>query len=273
MNLTRRNLLGVGLTMGLTAVAGCTARRAGAPANVGGGVVAPTSMFAGTGFDGEDLVVRLVDDHDVTGVNLISPDGSLFAQMPVDIGVTTVRLPILDITPVRWVHYTPGVHELVAVRGEGEPETMEIEMHPDLRIVEVTQFREGEGGEFGQISIRIRNEGTGPSWVYDVAFENPPSWTGRGKIGDDPGIASFVYPDTGDLIIQPDQERVYVSGLRPLIIRNSEQTCLLDPQEFKIRVARPLEDPLEKSIRAIIGGNVEPAGLTGQYACSNVVLE
>lgn len=269
MNLTRRNLLGAGLSMGLTGVAGCAARRAGAPANVGDGVVAPSAVFAGTGFDGEDLVVTLVDDHDVTGVNLISPDGSLFAQAPVDIGVTTVRLPILDITPVRWVHYTPGVHELVAVRGNGEPETMEIEMHPDLRIVEVRQYRDGEGADFGLLEVTVENSGSGPSWVHQITYVNAPNWTANDPLSPDPGIIAMHSPnEIADAIIQPGNSQQFIDGAPPILLRNPEISCDQEFEGITIVVGTGDQDKIEKTINVQMGGEAYSAGLVNEYTCS-----
>ena len=115
-SVSRRQVLGGLGAISLSGLAGCARN---SPSGESQPTTAGESVIRGTSFEGMDLVVELRDGHDVSRLNLIAPDGTLFSGAEVATGVRTVRLPILSIEAGgASKHYTPGTHELVAAIGD-----------------------------------------------------------------------------------------------------------------------------------------------------------
>lgn len=268
----RRTLLRTGVAVGLGGVAGCTFGLEGGPGESTPESTPATGPVTGFNFDGPHLVVGLREGHAVEELNLVSPDGSLFTGAAVETGVTTVRVPLLEIRPVDWTHYTPGVNRLVAVAGD-ETWTMALELRPDLRIVEVRQYREGTGADFGRVAVEVENVGTGPTWVYQITYEDAPNRTANAALQSDKGVVFFKLPETpGRLIVGPNSTNTLVGGSTPISLRHEPQSCNIRDKEFDIIVAPAAGGPLRKRLRAEFGGDVVPFGMVGEYACNRVEI-
>lgn len=265
---TRRRWLAVGGSALASLVAGCSGGSEPTPT--------PESVFRGTSFEGTDLVVDLREDHGVSTVNLIAPDGSLFAEADVATGATRVGLEILRIRPASagMIHYVPGAHELVAVSGD-ETETTTVELVPELRIVDVQQFRDGtRGGDFGRLIVEVENTGTGPTWVHDVTHIGAPNRGANVELGRDPGVILLEQDGLPEsAIITPGSSRSFEDIVFPLIFRSDDSASCEDQFTMSVLIGSPVLDPIEQTIQIDVAGEPRTAGLTGQFTCSNVSVE
>ena len=160
--ISRRGLLRTGILSGSLALAGCLDES--------------DPVFQEISFEESHLVVRLHDEHAVEQLNLIAPDGSIFSQSAVATGATTVRIEMLDLREglSSYDHYTPGEYELVAILPE-RTVTRELALRPELHVVDVHQFREGDNaGDLSKLAVTLENVGTAPTWIYDFAYVGVP---------------------------------------------------------------------------------------------------
>lgn len=270
--LSRRGLLGGGAGVVIGALAGC----AGGSDPPGTGSPSGASVFQALSFDGPDLVVELVDEHAVSRVNLIGPDGSLFGSADVAAGARTVRIELLDIKPegAGMKHYTPGEHELFAV-GEEESASMKVDLVPDLEIVDVRQYREGDGDQvYGRLVVEVENVGSGPTWVYDVTNRNAPNRASNANLGSDPGVLLLEQEGLPEsAIITPEESKAFEDVIYPLVFPDSEESRCDLQFDMTVIVGTPIIDPIEETIRVTTGGESYTAGLTGGYTCSVVSVE
>lgn len=263
--LTRRTLLASSLGMVMSGLAGCGQ----APAET------PSSPFVETTFDGPELVVRLRDGHEVSRLNLIDSDGELFVTTDVAAGATTARLEILRIEPgSRMKHYTPGVHTLVAV-GEDEERSVELEMEPSLRVVEVQQYRAGtEASDLGRLAVTVENVGTGPTWVYTISYIDPPNWTAGFDVDFDPGAPQLHVPtDPRESIINPGTIREFVGPTSPILLSTDSTPECNGSSEFTLVIGQAIGNPLETGVAVSYDGQFTWVGITDDYVCSDVSAE
>lgn len=236
----------------------------------------PPSVFRGTSFAGTDLVVDLVEDHGVEQLNLIGPDGRLFAQSTVAVGETRVNLRIIDIQPMigGFEHYKPGQHDLVAVRDD-KKESLKIEMIPDLNIIDVRQYNGGmESGDFGKLAVEIENVGTGPTWVYDITTIDAPNPSANSRLGSDPGILRLEYPkNLEEAIILPGESQVFVDLTLPLVFSKKDYFACSGNQNIAVLVGTPISGTLREEIQATLGGEMAPSSMTEEFTCSQVFIK
>lgn len=268
---SRRQLLKAGLSTGAAALAGC-ASDGDPPGSPPSTSLPDDSVFRDVSFEGPHLVVGLREDHGVTGLNLIAPDGSTFAQTDVATGATTVRLKILDVR--NGLHYSPGEHELVAVL-EGGSESRVLKLNPELQVEEIRQYRQGSSAsDLGKLAVILNNVGTAPTWVYDITYRNAPNETSNDPLADDPSIPQISQPETSeDLIISPDTEQTYVGSTVPFLFVNEGNQSCSGEREVTVLVGVAEGKPLEQGIRASIGGETRSAGLTGEYTCTSISVQ
>lgn len=264
-SLSRRRFMALGGAAAASALAGCSSEPPQART--------PTpSVYRGTSFEGTDLVVDLVEDHGVERLNLIGPDGQLFAQSAVAVGETRVGLEILNIRPGLggYEHYSPGVHELVAVGSDIE-ETFPIELQPHLRAVGVRQYREGERRHrFAQILVDVENVGSGPTWVYSVKYQDSPNWSADEHLGGDPGILWLEYPeDPNEALIGSGETRRFVGLALPLSLSDEQSQECIGNYQMTVIVESPVLEPIKIPISVGFDGDPIPIGL-GRLVCTDV---
>jgi hypothetical protein len=273
MRLSRRDFVGAAC-LGVAGLAGCLG-------DGGGTGNSPTAIptdspITETGFDGTDLVVDLRDDHSVSRVNLIDPEGTLFRGTDVAVGETSVRIKILDIRPGLggYEHYEPGTYELVAVEGE-ESSSVTVELEPEIRVVDVKQYREGEfPSDLGKLAVTVENVGTGPTWVYNITYENSPNSNANIPLESDPGVPQIIEPRMPqDLIIAPGAERTFVSNLTPNLFRTNGSRECSGSSTYYIQIGIASGQYLIQNVTASFSGDPIAVGLVGQYTCSDIVLE
>ncbi|WP_276248581.1 hypothetical protein [Haladaptatus sp. YSMS36] len=233
-------------------------------------------MFASLSFDGPYLVVELAPDHEVTQVNLIDAEGSLYTQSSVATGETRVQLRLLDIKPEGsdYEHYEPGSYTLVADTGS-ESFSRTLELKPELQIEDIAQYTDvSRPSDLGKLAVTVRNTGSGPTWVHHIVFENAPNVSANDTLGDDPGVVLLERPsEESELVIPPRQTRVFVSSAPALLFSDEENPGCGGEFQFTVLIGQAVGEPMKQDIRATVDGEVTSAGLTGEYTCSKVAVE
>jgi hypothetical protein len=274
---TRREVLRAAGLTGLAGLAGCNQSEASPPDSSPTGLQPDEdSVFQSLSFDVGDLVIGLPEDHGVSRISLTAPDGTLFQSVRPDFAETTVRLPVADpeIGQTDYVHYTPGTHELVAKVGE-RTERQSIELRPDLSIVDIDLYRDGDRPiDDGRLVVRIRNDGTAPTWPYDITFVNAPNWGADEPISRLVGLPKVGSGERGKVMIPPMGERDYVTPSTPLLYdKESGITCSGEKSQFSVIIAAAAEPPLKQKVRVTALGNRENATIYEQYVCTDSELE
>ena len=137
------------------------------------------SVFESTEVREGRLIVTLRSDANVDTVNLIAPDGSLFAREQVAAGQTRVAFTLVGQTGSA---YRPGEQTLVAVDDDEVVEEHTFDLTPEVRIVDVVIARDRPDldwevnrprwDEFG--AVILENTGTGPDYVRETRWKNNP---------------------------------------------------------------------------------------------------
>jgi hypothetical protein len=282
--LTRRSVLHAGSIAFALGLAGCSSGEASEPDPAANQTSSGSATYDGSSapsvegidFDVQNLVVRLVPGHSVSDLSLIAPDGTLYTSASVATGQTTVAIRILDVDLMSgdYTHYEPGVHELVLETGAGQ-ESVSIPLEPDLEIVDVEPVENPENPiEYGQLVVTVANGGTGPTWVYDVAFEGAPNFAANDPISDNPGVfvlKSVDAPD--DIIVAPNQSQQYSSVNVPLVFSADAGSCSSIETEFQTKIATATGHILEQSVVATGGGSQRSATFDESFVCSDVSVE
>ncbi|WP_254831391.1 hypothetical protein [Haloglomus salinum] len=260
----------------MVGLAGCSRSQAdpASPTDIGGGE--PGSVFQSLSFDLGDLVIGLPEDHGVSQISLVEPDGTVFKTVRPDFAATTVRIAVADpeIGDSDYVHYTPGVHELVAKAGN-QTERRSIDLHPEVAI---TGIRLNEGGDrlldSGKVVVRIENTGTAPTWAHDIAFEGAPDWTADTPLSDFPGIPFMGGVSADSAVISPGGRQEYVSNAAPAVFdKEASVECAGEKFEFKINVGIATGEILSTSVRLTAEGNPGPETTGGRFVCDSSRIE
>ncbi|WP_435365788.1 hypothetical protein [Haloarchaeobius sp. DYHT-AS-18] len=229
------------------------------------------------GFDGMDLVVGLQPDAAVSKLNLISPDGTAFASKSVTRGATTVRIPILDADTGfnEPKHYTPGLHELVVITEESA-ERIPVSLEPDIQLVNVRVNSDATNIEDrGKLEFTVENVGTGPTWVFDITYEDAPNSRANIPLNEYPGFARFEWPnETRDFVVGPAEQRSFVDDLNPLRFPGQEYSgCDLGTFEIRAKIGVANGDLIEADIKSEIGGAEINRNMYAKYGCDESVVE
>ncbi|WP_440992300.1 hypothetical protein [Haloarchaeobius baliensis] len=279
MTPSRRALLASGAGLIGTVLAGClgggddgTANNSTSPGSV---PVPDDSPVADVEVTTTDVVVSLEPDSDVSRLNLIAPDGTAFARRTVTAGATTVRLPIIEHgEETFWgARYSPGTHELVAIH-DGETERIAVPLEPDVRVRAVEPVYDDEDSiPTGNLELTLENIGTGPTWVYQIAYDDSPS--GRadyslGEIRDSPNLTAPS--EVEETTLAGGEAKTYIGGVAPLRYRNLEgPPCTSTPVEFRMMVGLGLGDPIDIDLTVRLSG--EEVNGPGYRLCRHVDVE
>jgi len=273
-SISRRRLLAWSGTALLSGVAGCSETN-----NPGGGTESPTgtssspadSVFEAVEFTGPNLVATLAEDHDVDRLNLIAPDGSTFEQTTIAEGATQVEMQIVFKTGGT---YSAGEYDLVAVGGESS-ESMTVELQPEIQVVDVKpEFDEDDGYSSGRLFVTVENVGTGPTWVYNIGFQNAP-YRNAPQVIDGVADTTFEQPEDSDKeFLSPEAQRIFLKRRGVLVVDdNDDVSCEGDTAELTVVVQTPHGD-IEQPIRAQLSGgyHVDDQGAI-QHPCREVQIE
>ena len=272
---SRRAFLTSGVLPGTSLLAGCLGRAEKPPEQPPG--INSDSSIQSIGFDGGEMVVELSDDHDVTRLNLIDAGGELYTQTTVASGETTSRLEILDIRPGLggYEHYEPGDYELVSVGGAGETNSTALELVPDLQIVDISQYRDGErNSDYGKLAVTVENVGTGPTWVYGISYNGAPNDLVNDPLNIDPGLPRLSLPSSlPEILLEPNESNQFVGDTTPLVFSDQEeQTCAGD-STFVVLIGSPTAEPIQQPVTISVKGESISVGHTGEYSCTEVSVK
>lgn len=189
----RRTALRTVAGAALAGIAGCLSQDS-SPGNGTSAVDGPLQQVT---VDGTAVVVDIASEADVDRINLIQPNGELFAQQAVAAGVQQISFEI-------GTTYPPGEYDIVALQGEETVIEHSFELQPEIHIRAVGLFRnhpekpwdevygesETDRLKNGEAFVTVENTGTGPEAVVELVFsgdvpnplENP---RGSGMYGTD----------------------------------------------------------------------------------------
>lgn len=279
MSPTRRAYLRVGIAAGLAALAGCANRSADSSTETDGTPAPGTNSgpFRDLSFEGGNLVVALAPEHNLSGVTLIAPDGTIFEQVAVATGVRTVRIPVLDPQPDDggYRHYTPGVHELVGVDAEGdEVGSRVVPMQPKIELVGIEQYRSGDRpSDFGSLVVTVENTGTAPTWVYDITYRDAPNFAADTELGENPGVLSVkTTSETTSVLAPPNGRSSYIDATSPLVFNRDRFAGCSAGLRFSALIGIANGEVLEAQVAGTIDGDALSVGLVDEYVCSEVRL-
>jgi hypothetical protein len=221
------------------------------------------------------VVVDLRADADVSELSLIGPDGEAVSSTTVAAGETQVTLPILEVNPeiTGYEHYTPGEHELVAITEAGEV-SRTLPLQPQISIEFVEQYRNGSSSQdLGRVMVILRNQGTGPTWAYDITFNQAPNYSANTDLTENIGLPYVETPsEVSSVQIPPDATRRYISQFAPLILPEDEYDCNGDVANFSMRVGIASGTVLNADLSASFEGKKEPADITGNVVCNETTV-
>lgn len=231
-----------------------------------------SSIVEAIEFEGQDLVVQLEDNHDISKLNLLDPEGSLYTSSSVATGETTVRLQIIEIQSVThdYSHYTHGEHELALISDGSINDTVAIDLEPSLEITDVQQYRDGEyDDDYGKLVITVHNSGTGPTWVYDIAYSESPNFAADGDLAESYRYPVFTAPDEPrDLSIPPGESQQYIPVNYPLHFPSTvQQGCDLQSSQMNVLVGGANGQTLRARIGLHPDGDIAAVIQHDWYAC------
>ena len=265
-------MTGVGAGV-LTGIAGCTSgesdSQTGPPPNA---TTPPSdSVVEALHFTGPDLVVRLAEDHDVTRLNLITPEGATFEATRVAQGATEARLRLISKAGKT---YSAGQYELIAI-AEPASESIPIELQPAVQVVEVRPEVDEEGYSTGRLVVSVTNTGTGPTWVYNIGFRNAPYRNAPAVIDGNASVdTTFAKPAPDEEFLPPETTRDFLKRRGVLVVGDNDGvSCEGASTELTVVVQTPHGDVVQP-VRAQLSGGVyidDPGAL--QHPCRDVRVE
>lgn len=169
----RRTALQTVAGAALAGIAGCLSRES----SPGNGTNAADGPLQQVDVDGTAVVVTLVSNADVDQLNLIQPNGELFAQQSVAAGVQQVSFEI-------GTAYPPGKYGIVALQGEETVTEYSFDLQPEVHIRAVGLFRnhpekpwdevygesQTDSKKNGEAFVTIQNTGNGPTAITELRF-------------------------------------------------------------------------------------------------------
>ncbi len=244
---SRRRFIQGGLALSATGVAGC--------ANLGVPSGSQTA-FSKTSVDGNQLVVQLQSKRDFSHVNLIAPDGNEFQSLSVDSGASEIRFPLFDFSSGQ--RYSPGEHEVVAIQDGEQVSSTTVELAPDLELVSVEQYSGGEDSPQNRANllVTVENVGTGPTWIYYLAYEGAPNSTQTPREGhprNSPSQAIEKPESEDETILTPKESQSFLSRWPPLRFSGNEH-CRGMEIEFDLTVYSGVGENIKQPLRATLSG-------------------
>ncbi len=197
-------------------------------------------VFTNIFVDGTELVLEFTDEASIDQVNVIDPDGELFAERSISTGVGRETIEI-------GTGYQPGEYDVVALEDDTEQTTQSILIEPDVQITDLRLGRNHpdemfEGASEREIEteaiLTLENTGSGPDEVRRLIFSGDvPRPTPDGF--DESGIADTDsdinrYADTVELTAG-DETTIY-SQQMPFYSVDPNISCSSDTTEGEFQV-------------------------------------
>lgn len=162
-NTSRRAVIGSIVTgLGVT-VSGC----------LDGTSLGSNSPIEGIYVDATDLIVEIDDSASIDGVNVIDPNGEVFAERSVATGTRRESIEI-------GTDYLPGEHTVIALEDSSEVDSESIILEPDVQITDLRLGRNHPEEMFDGASdreidteaiISVENSGSAPDRIERLTFE------------------------------------------------------------------------------------------------------
>lgn len=267
---SRRRFLQAGLVTGTACLAGCGQSDGENQTAIPGS----QSVFREVTVDGTYLDVVLHEDTAVSAVSLIAPDGSEYESAEVATGVTRVQFQLLELELQQASHYTPGEYTLVA-KLDGDTESRSVTLRPDLQIQEIRQCERVDiPAAKARIAVEIKNVGTAPTWVYDIAYRNPPNWGANDDLGSRPGIPHLALPEPiENTLLHPGGIKVYVASNQPLRFPDQSGDQCDISTEMTVILGTGTGEPIEQQIRVEATGQPRSPDSLDRFLCTDVSIE
>ncbi|WP_207589902.1 hypothetical protein [Halomontanus rarus] len=217
-NWTRRTVIG-GIATGLiTALSGCTGSSDG--------------VFEDVFVEETALVLEFTSESPVEQVNVIRPDGELFAERELPAGSSRETIEI-------GTDYQPGEYEILGLEDGEERARESIVIEPDVQITDLRLGRNHPEAMYEDASDRVaqsevivilENNGTGYEQVTKLSFTGDvPRPTSDDHGGS--GIYdtnSDVRSDADSILISPGEEVTIYSSSRPFLLIDGQVSCSPD---------------------------------------------
>lgn len=268
---SRRSVLALGVSGLAAGIAGCSSVVNETSTATG---ASESSVFTDISFEGQQMVVGLAEGHSVERLNLIGPKGKAFTSEAVAKGSTSVEIQILDleVNSGDYDHYTPGSYELVA-KIEGDTESRDVELDPNIKIVDVAPYENPETESVTDTVITVENQGTGPTWIFDIGFLDAPNEQAS-ELGSQPGVPEVYLSkpeDAEETIVLPGSKTEFVSGKSPFRFETKSacegkelQSTVVLQTATKTQVKRPIRASFSGGV-----GNKETIASQDRFMCEN----
>ncbi|WP_157972714.1 hypothetical protein [Haloprofundus halophilus] len=178
----------------------------------------------------------------------------------------------MDITTEK--HYNPGQYRLVAVTPDSDTTSMSLDLTPQLKIVDVRQYLSGRPtpGNRGNVVTTVVNRGTGPTWVFNIVYENAP-YDLATTIDASPSLptANLALPKTeAEVILHPNESQEYMGSVPPFVIPNSK-SCDGWSSETVVVVQAARNSNTKQLVRASHSGELLSANF--RNSCNEISIE
>ncbi|MFC7044804.1 hypothetical protein ACFQH6_04655 [Halobacteriaceae archaeon GCM10025711] len=201
---TRRNTLASLGSITLGALAGCT--------SLGFGQNTTSDAFTKVAIEGTDLVIELPEETSIDHVNVVQPDGGLFAENEIATGVQRVTIEI-------GTSYDPGEYQVIGLDNEDVIDQRTLTIEPKLEILDVGLYRnnpdkpwdevyggkEAERTKNAEVFVEVENTGTGPEVITELRLSgdipnSAENYEGNGIYGEklaivESGAVSNIFSD------------------------------------------------------------------------------
>jgi len=265
----RRQFLKAGLAAGVVGLAGCS------DSGTSGGQTPTNSVFEETSTSGSDLLVRLKQGHDANKINLIDPTGKIFTSAGIEAGVSTVEFKLFDLD--RGWHYEPGEHSLVAIKNGEEIASWNLDLTPDLNIIDVQQYRGGRPtpSNRANLLVTVENTGTAPTWVYYVGYENSldrdANHIPTNNYARTSPMLNLEKPEQkSDVILQPGGSVDLLGNHSPFLL-SREDHCNELTLKMEVVVSAGGGEDARQQLQATLSGN--PVNANFRATCSEISVE
>jgi hypothetical protein len=233
--------------------------------------VTSAAVFRDLSFEGDSMVVQLPSDHGVDRLHLDKVAGERFTQITVDGGVTSAKLQLLDTNSAST--YTRGTYDLVAELGD-RTVRKRLELRPFVEIQEIRPVIDGpDEPNRGKLLLRLTNTGSGPTWVYNVAFREAP---GR----DAPTVRSevtrtdFDRPTSfEDQVVTPGADVPFQKPQGILVFDETGSVdCVDDATRFEVVVQTSHRNHFASYRATLRGGSQALSDPAGTITCNDVTV-
>ncbi|RQG95538.1 hypothetical protein [Natrarchaeobius chitinivorans] len=250
-NLINRRTVLSGIATGSTAITcGCLSGGENTGFKPGENTLGTNGIFEDIFIDGTDLVLEFSDDSSIDHVNVIDPNGELFAERQIAAGVDRTRIEI-------GLEYDPGEYDIIALENDGVQTTQSVVIEPDVRITDLRLARNHPEKMFegaSDIDIRteaivgLENAGSGPDQAIRLAFSGevprptPDEYEMSGIYDRD----SDIRQESEGVEILPGEELTVYSQLMPFSESGQNVSCSPDTVEGAFQVV--LETAIQEKI-------------------------